>query len=539
MASTLSAGCASSASLLSLLELRELRESLLAAMDVQMRVRLRAVSRTLRLWAEESFQVQLQLHKWTTPVQSEPRPGVAWSDRLGGLLYQGGVLAHWAVWAAFEQAHAPGDQSLAHSGIQMLRLLDLSVQNWPAAARSLSARDVSELLSETRRSLRVLRLDGASATLPFSGRCALFSKGSAYHAKVTTLPQLRELSVTHAFGLGDDEATALALGCPQLHRLRISHDKISPSGWHELLTGLGRLDELEVAFSSINDRALLQPDSLLAPALTCRCGAGGCRCPTKRPPLRTFKITSCPGVTDLSLQQLLDRLRPTSAARTLTSFHKQMLPPPGWLTELRKGQGPVDNGHLSRQASLVALNICSCGLTCGLELVVEAAQGGHLPALVELGLCDGQLRLSDATDSKAGTTAKEAGWLHTILRRCSALTCIDVRGCAGGGCALALEPKDLMRPLRSLSAGFLLPALVCEGGSGVTGGLKVLSRLVELRLGLGARVNDALLSTVSGSGSASSLEIVDFKFGVFEDSGLVRIICVCLGDTCNRYRLGW
>ena len=35
-----------------------------------------------------------------------------------------------------------------------------------------------------------------------------------------TLPQLLEISASHAFGFGDDEATALALGCPQLQRLR-------------------------------------------------------------------------------------------------------------------------------------------------------------------------------------------------------------------------------------------------------------------------------------------------------------------------------
>eukprot|EP01043_Picozoa_sp_COSAG02_P007630 COSAG02_NODE_231_length_27944_cov_5.843347_22_plen_518_part_00 len=505
--------------LLSLLQLRELRESLFDAMDVQTRVRLRAVSRTLRVWAEESFQ---HLHHLTPPSMALDGAR-AWSDRLAGLLEQSGELARWPAWAAFEQARATGDPSLPHGETQKLRLLDLSLQNWPTAARSLSALDVNEILGEVRASLRALRLDGADATLPFPGRRALFSRGSAYHAKVTTLPQLRELSATHAFGLGDDEATALALGCPQLRRLRITHDNVSPSGWHELLSGLRGLDELEVAYSSIDDSALLQPGSLLAPAPTCRCEGTGCRCPIERPSLRCFKVTGCPGVTDLSLRQLLDRLRPTQAARGPTNLNKRTLPPPpGWLAELRQGQGPAD-GHLCRQTSLVALSICSCGLASGLELVAEAAQAGHLPALVELGLSDGQTRLNDATDN----VAKEATWLQIILQRCSALTHIDVRGCAGGGCALAPESVDLERPhrsLRSLSAGFLLPVLIGEGASGTSGSLNTLSMLVELRLGLGARVNDALLCTIAGSGSATILEVVELRFGMFEDSGLVRFV---------------
>ena len=500
--------------LLGLLQLPELRDCLLDAVDVQTRVRLRAVSRQLRTWAEQSLQT---LH-WSSPAVAaalEPRPGRAWSNRLAELLEQSGQDARWPACAAFQQAHATGDPSLVHSGMQNLRLLDLSLQNWAAAARGLSSRDVNELLGEARGSLRALRLDGADAILPFPGRCALFSKGSAYHAKVVTLPQLLEISASHAFGFGDDEATALALGCPQLQRLRISHDGISPRGWYELLSSLTGLEELDVGFSAINDDALLAPGSLLAPTpLACQCEAGRCRCPAKRRALRCFKAMNCPGVTDAALRQLLYRLRP-AGERVQPENGGRMLPPPIWLTELRGDQGPADD-HQSQQTSLVALKICSCGLSSGLELVAQAAQAGHLPALVELGLYDGQMRQSYADDVASAT--KEGEWLQTILQRCSALTNVDVRGCAGGGCLEPTRSERPLRTLRSFSAGFLLPALV----GGTTGGPSFPSKLTELRLGLGARVNDALLCAVSGSDSAVSLRTVEVKFGVFEDSGLVR-----------------
>lgn len=494
-----------------LLHLRELRERLFEALDVQTRVRLRAVSRQLREWAEESI-VSL---RWT----SSPMGSGSWSDRVAGLLNAGGQPAHWSVCAAFEQAHGNSKEpSLNRSWMQNLRLLDLSLQNWRAAARGMSSHNVFELISEARRSLRVLRLDSADAILPLPSRRSLFSKGSAYHAKVTMLPQLRELCATDAYGLGDDEATALALGCPQLQRLCISHDSISPNGWYELLSALHRLDEIEIAFSSVNDDALTQPGSLLAPTPTCRCGAGGCRCQASRPLLRCFKATSCCGVTNATLRQLLDRLRPAVASREpteTTTGRLTMLPPPGWLAELRQDQGPTSS-YLRRQASLTALNICSCGLTSGLELVAEAAEAGHLPALVELGLRDGQVR-GTGTDDAAMTTRDQESWLQTVLSCCSRLKHIDVRGCVGGGGVLAdnTELEKSLLSLRSCSAGFLLHVLVGAD-------LRIPSGLVELRLGLGARVNDALLCAVAASGSAVSLQTVELAFGVFEDGGLVR-----------------
>lgn len=510
--------------LLDILQLRELRERLLDAADVQTRVRLRAVSSQLQRWVEES----LQQLRWTPPL-SGPSAG-DWSNRLGELLDQSGQPARWPARAAFAHAHthAVGDPSSQRRGVQSLRLLDISLRTWPAAARALSSRDVRDLISEARGCLCTLRLDDADAVLPLPARVALFSKGTAYHAKVTMLPHLCELSAMRAFGVGDDEATALALGCPQLRRLRISHDNISPGGWYELLSSLHGLDELDVQSSSVNDAALLQPGSLLAPTLICQCEPGECRCSAKRRALRRFKVASCPGVTDAALRQLLDRLRPITATRGPTATKTRiMLPPPGWLSELHQNQGPSDD-YLCRQANLTAINIDSCGVSSGLELVAEAACAGHLPGLTELGLRDGQLRRSNVTDDASNIMEQQATWLQTVLKHCSGLTHLDVRGCVDFGCATQ-EPADLERPLRSLrscSAGFLLPILVGSLGS-VPDALCLPNMLVELRLGLGARVNDLLLCAVASSGSKTSLRSVGLAFAVFEDSGLVRCVSMC------------
>ena len=155
----------------------------------------------------------------------------------------------------------------------------------------------------------------------------------------------------------------------------------------------------------------------------------------------------------------------------------------------------------------------------GLQLVAEAAGAGHLPALRELGLRDGQLRSNDmSTLEDEGAEGEEAAWLRTVVQCCAKLRHLDVRGCVGS-CGHAPAPglAEVER-LQSLHCGFLLPALFGSGSGSSHGptaeGLCIPSRLVELRLGLGARVNDAHLCALAASSSASSLKTLELAYSV-------------------------
>jgi hypothetical protein len=153
-------------------------------------------------------------------------------------------------------------------------------------------------------------------------------------------PRVQEFSAQEAWGFGDEQASALAAACPQLRRLRLSHDALTSRGWAKLLGPLAALQELHVEWAAgLDDAALLSKG---APQLS---SAGRVRNSCSRPPcqLRQVHLDHCPRVTDLGLRLILG------------------LPAP-----MPLGHGAGRTGQPGRAALLEVLAVDRCGLARGL-----------------------------------------------------------------------------------------------------------------------------------------------------------------------------